>query len=71
MGADAAARTKRPRYEGVQLSAAACTARIGALLEDTSACSLTRSRSGPIRAPQFLVATTGVPESMPWASHPQ
>lgn len=33
MGADAAARTKRPRYEGVQLSAAACTARIGALLE--------------------------------------
>jgi len=33
MGADAAARTKRPRYEGVQLSAAACTARISALLE--------------------------------------
>ena len=33
MGADAAARTKRPRYEGVQLSAAACMARIGALLE--------------------------------------
>jgi len=33
MGADAAARTKRPRYEGAPLSAAACTARIGALLE--------------------------------------
>ena len=34
MGADAAARTKRPRYgKGALLSAAACTARIGALLE--------------------------------------
>lgn len=33
MGADAAARTKRPRYEGAPLAAAACTARIGALLE--------------------------------------
>ena len=33
MGADAAARTKRPRYEGAPLAAATCTARIGALLE--------------------------------------
>ena len=34
MGADAAARTKRPRYgKGAPLAAAACTARIGALLE--------------------------------------
>ena len=34
MGADAAARTKRPRYgKGAPLAAATCTARIGALLE--------------------------------------
>ena len=33
MGADAAARTKRPRYEGAPLTAATCTERIGALFD--------------------------------------
>ena len=38
MGADAAARTKRPRYKGAPLAAATCTARIGALLSAGGRC---------------------------------
>ena len=38
MGADAAARTKRPRYEGVPLTARECTHRIATLLVEQEGC---------------------------------